>query len=518
MLKLEKLQFIKNVSSNGVALAVNVLVGIFLSPYILHRLGDSAFGIWVLIFSVTGYYGLFDLGIRSSVVRYVSKAKATKDPDYASRVVSTSLLTYSCVGIVTFLVTLALSEHIDRLFHIEPQFHTTARWLLFMVGSAVSLGFPLGISGGMLEGLQRFDITSFTSIASALLRAVLIVIALRYGKGLLVVAFITVVLPLVSSAVVAVAAFHLLPIRLGWSRVDRKSFREIAGYSAPMLIMIVSARLRFKSDSVIIGAILSPAYITYFNIGSRIVDYASEVVESVAQTFVPMASHAYSLGDTDRLRKIFVAGNRFCAFIIFPICILLVVLGKSVIEAWVGLRYVEASYPVLLILLLSTTLMLAQAASGRVLMGMSKHRTWAIVTLIEGLVNIGLSVALVRPFGIIGDAIGTAVPLAVTTICFLPWHLCRQLQIRITTYLREAYFLPLIVCIPLVIVLFLMKWWFVPHNYIQLAAHLAVAGVVYGLSLSWAFASNRAMRVGTLHSPEGLEPAIASIESFSQEI
>jgi len=189
-----------------------------------------------------------------------------------------------------------------------------------------------------------------------------------------------------------------------------------------------------------------------------------------------------------------------------------------VIEAWVGLRYVEASYPVLLILLLSTTLMLAQAASGRVLMGMSKHRTWAIVTLIEGLVNIGLSVALVRPFGIIGDAIGTAVPLAVTTICFLPWHLCRQLQIRITTYLREAYFLPLIVCIPLVIVLFLMKWWFVPHNYIQLAAHLAVAGVVYGLSLSWAFASNRAMRVGTLHSPEGLEPAIASIESFSQEI
>src|SRR5438552_179975 len=156
MLKLEKLQFIKNVSSNGVALAVNVLVGIFLSPYILHRLGDSAFGIWVLIFSVTGYYGLFDLGIRSSVVRYVSKAKATKDPDYASRVVSTSLLTYSCVGIVTFLVTLALSEHIDRLFHIEPQFHTSARWLLFIVGSAVSLGFPLGISGGMLEGLQRF--------------------------------------------------------------------------------------------------------------------------------------------------------------------------------------------------------------------------------------------------------------------------------------------------------------------------------------------------------------------------
>src|SRR5437016_9106321 len=122
MRRFEKIQFINNVGSSWFALGINVAVGIFLSPFILHRLGDSAFGIWVLIFSVTGYYGLFDLGIRSSVVRYVSKAKATNDPDYASRVVSTSLLAYSCVGIVTFLVTLALSEHVDRLFHIDPKF------------------------------------------------------------------------------------------------------------------------------------------------------------------------------------------------------------------------------------------------------------------------------------------------------------------------------------------------------------------------------------------------------------
>src|SRR5262249_37647709 len=155
--------------------------------------------------------------------------------------------------------------------------------------------------------------------------------------------------------------------------------------------------------------------------------------------FMPMSSHSDARGEMDRLRKIFVGGNRFCAFTIFPICAILVVLGKSIIEAWVGIRYVEISYPVLLVLLLSTTLMLAQAASPRVLFGMGKHKSWAIVALSEGLVNIGLSIALVRPYGIMGDAIGTAAPLAATTILFLPWHLCRRLQIRISTYLREAY-------------------------------------------------------------------------------
>ena len=69
MLKFEKRQILRNVGSSWSALAVSVVVGIFLSPFILHRLGDTSFGIWVLIFSVTGYYGLFDLGIRSSIIR-----------------------------------------------------------------------------------------------------------------------------------------------------------------------------------------------------------------------------------------------------------------------------------------------------------------------------------------------------------------------------------------------------------------------------------------------------------------
>jgi peptidoglycan biosynthesis protein MviN/MurJ (putative lipid II flippase) len=185
-------------------------------------------------------------------------------------------------------------------------------------------------------------------------------------------------------------------------------------------------------------------------------------------------------------------------------------------------KYVETSYPVLLILLLSTTTMLAQAASPRVLFGMSKHRTWAIVALTEGVVNVILSMILVRPYGIVGDAIGTAAPLAVTTLCFLPWHLCRQLQIQMRTYLREAYLLPLIVCTPVVMVLLAMKQWFVPHNYLQLATQLAVAGAVYGLALLWAFVSKRAMKIGSLAGFEAALEASAAeeiaVDPFSQGV
>src|SRR6202789_2668959 len=120
MLKLEKKQILKNVGSSWSALAVNVVVGIFLSPFIVHRLGDAAYGIWVLIFSVTGYYGLFDLGIRSSIIRYVSKYTATDEKEELTRFVNTSLFSYSAIGVLSMTLTVVLSSYVAKLFRIPP--------------------------------------------------------------------------------------------------------------------------------------------------------------------------------------------------------------------------------------------------------------------------------------------------------------------------------------------------------------------------------------------------------------
>src|SRR5580704_19059368 len=151
---MRKLEIFKNVGSSWFSLGVNIVVGIFLSPFILHRLGDTAFGIWVLIFSVTGYYGLFDLGIRSSVIRYVSKYTATDDREKLAQFVNTALLTYTGIGVVCMAVTALLSSSVEHFFRIPPGMHSQTRLLLLMVGASVSLGFPLGVFGGMLEGLQ----------------------------------------------------------------------------------------------------------------------------------------------------------------------------------------------------------------------------------------------------------------------------------------------------------------------------------------------------------------------------
>jgi O-antigen/teichoic acid export membrane protein len=516
-MKFDKIQILRNVGSSWFALGVNVLVGIFLSPYILHHLGDNAFGLWVLIFSITGYYGLFDLGIRSSIVRYVAKYFAADELDELNRLVNTAMFSYTGIGILAMIVTLIATYYVDSIFRVPREFLTTARWLLLMVGTSVSLGFPLGVFSGILEGLQRFYLLNITSVSTTFLRALLIVVALRRGGGLLTVALITVGLPLLGALVNAAAVFRHLPVRFGPQHVSRASLRKIASYSGTTFLIIVAGRLRFKTDALVIGTFVSAAAVTYFTIGSRLVEYATETVGALAQIFIPMSSQSQAKGDVDGLRKIFVLGNRACSFIIFPLAAVLTILGKSIIEAWVGSKYVATSYPVLLVLLYPTTLMLAQSASGRTLWGMAKHRTWAWVVLAECAANLILSVILVRPYGILGDAIGTAIPLTCSMIFFLPRHLCNLLGIKLRTYLYRAFALPLVLTIPVVAVLLLMQRWYIPHRLGPLLIQVVIAGLVYSVGLGWAFWAHRAWDVGRLVANEEDEASLALVDAYREE-
>jgi O-antigen/teichoic acid export membrane protein len=480
----DKARALINVASSWGGLGVNISVGFFLSPFILHHLGDEAFGLWLLIFSLTGYYGIFDFGIRSSLVRYVSKFQATGDKDQLARLINTSLFTYTCLGLILVVPTIVGGHYVDRFFHIPPSFLKDARILFLMVGYSLALGFPLGISGGILEGMQRFYLMNWTNIAATLVRAVLIIYVLHRGFGLLTVALITVSLPLITSVIQSVIAHRLLAIPYGWKYVNRDSLRQVANYGSVTFMIIVAARLRFKTDAVIIGTFLSAAAITHFSIGARLVDYAGETVSSLAQIFTPMSSHFHATGDFVRLRKIFISGNRACALVMFPMTVTLIIMGKSVIEAWVGPRYVS-SYVILLIVLIPSTIYQAQSTSNRILFGMSLHKSLAYIVLMEGVANVILSIVLIRPLGIVGDAIGTAIPLLCTALFFLPRHLCRHLGIPIRKFLVESYFYPVILCIPMIFVLLFMQRSFYAHSYPQLLLNLLAGLAAYGVGVLW---------------------------------
>jgi O-antigen/teichoic acid export membrane protein len=474
-----KIRAFKNVGSNWLGAAANLLVGLFLSPLILHRLGDEAYGLWVLIFSLTGYYGLFDLGISASIVKYVAEFEATGERHQLTQIVNVCMFVYSCIAFVLLVLVGIGALYVNSIFRVSAGFHHTAQLLLLIVGSEVALSLPMSVFTGILSGLQKFYFVNLTQTIATLLRALLVVLALNHGMGLLTVAFITVLLPLLSCVVYACEVRRTIGIQLGIRFLDWAVFRQIYRYSVYSFLSIVAFRLRFQTDAVIIGAMLSASAITYFSIGSKLITYSFLLVYGVGQIFTPMSSQFNASGNKDQLKKLFVLGNRACALILFPIGTILIVLGKPIIDVWVGSRY-EASYTILLILLIPSILADIQGSSRQILYGMGRHRVLALVNIGEGVVNVILSIIFIHHWGIVGDAFGTAIPLALTSVFFLPTHLCRLLKVPLRDFISEAYLLPLVLCMPLVVTLLFMQRLSHAHSLLQLAAQVAIGCLVYG--------------------------------------
>ena len=469
----------RNVGSSWLKLAIQLAVGFVLSPFILHKLGDTAFGIWVLIFSLTGYYGLFDFGIRASIGRYIARFAAMGDEEQLARFVNTTLAACSVLGLLVLLVSGIGSHYLGLLFKIPADFLGTARILFLLISMDVALGFPLSVFGCVLEGYHSFWSLNLTHICATLLRGILVFFVLNLGGGLESIALVGVGLNLLRHLSCVHLVFRITPLRLGFQYLDKSHLGQLITYSAVSFTIIVAESLRFQSDAVVIGAFVSSAAITYFAVASKLVEYPASIVTSLAQIFTPMASQYDASGDREGLRRVFVAGNRACACVTFPLSAILIMLGKLIIEVWVGGKYLSC-YAILVVLVVPKTLLLAQSGSTRILLGLGRQRLLALVTLLDGAANLILSIVFLRYWGILGVALGTAIPLTCTSVVFLPQHLCGILKVPLGRFLREAYLLPLGLTVPMVGALLLSRLWFHPSNYRGLVSQVALAAIVYG--------------------------------------
>src|SRR5260370_23108846 len=84
-------RFAFNVVMNWIAMAVGMVVPFFLTPFVVKSLGPTAYGVWILAVSTVSYLNLLDLGMRSAIIRFVSKAESQSKVDDAKNAIQTAL-------------------------------------------------------------------------------------------------------------------------------------------------------------------------------------------------------------------------------------------------------------------------------------------------------------------------------------------------------------------------------------------------------------------------------------------
>jgi O-antigen/teichoic acid export membrane protein len=98
------------------------------------------------------------------------------------------------------------------------------------------------------------------------------------------------------------------------------------------------------------------------------------------------------------------------------------------IQSWVGPRFTE-SIVVAQILICVVAIRVGNATATTVLKGAGEHRLLAFANAGAALANVALSLLWIRRFGLIGQAYGTLIPVAVTSIAVLWPAACRRVGI-----------------------------------------------------------------------------------------
>jgi O-antigen/teichoic acid export membrane protein len=428
----------RGAASNYAGQFVVLATALLLTPFVLHRVGPTAYGLWVLATALGGYGGLLDVGISSAVQKYVAEHRARDLPHEVSALVATAFALYAVLGLAALALLGVLASFVPDMFGVASGQRGVATWLTVIVGLQLLVSLPAATPAAVLRGSHRFDLTNFLVIVSTLLTAALTVVVLLLGGGIVAVAAVG----------VAVLAFMQIPavwlmrraapeLRFELSAVTRRTIRMVLSFSASVFAVRVAGVLTQRTDAIVIGAALPVRMVTPYSLGQRLAEVIMLLTNQFVQVLLPLASELDALQDRRRLRTVYLSATRIALALAIALAATVGILGSSILSVWIGETYSRYGY-VVSILAAAAAVDTLNWPGASLLTGMARHRPLARIALATGVVNVGLSIVLVQPYGLTGVAVGTLLPSVVASILFVLPYTLRTIGIGASEFVLDV--------------------------------------------------------------------------------
>ena len=428
----------RNVSTRYLAIITDAAIGLMLLPFNVRHLGTSAYGLWMLTASMTTYFSVLDLGFGGSIVKFIAHYRAKRDLRGLNEIASTLFGIFSVVGLVAYAIFLLLAWNVSHVVNITPDQVPTARALMLIIGVYVSLGFPFSIFGGVINGFQRYDVNNIVGIGSSAVVALVNVVMLWNGATLVQLVFATTTLRVVTYLVYRLNAYQVFPalsIRPSlflWTRV-----RELTSFSVYVSVIDWSNKLNYSIDAIVIGAFLSSSAVALWTVPQRLAEMLQRLTNQLNGVLFPVIVDSDAGAKPERLRLIFLEATRLSLASVMPLAAALVILARPLILSWVGPRF-ESSIVVTQILIVVVAIRVGNSTATAVLKGAGRHRLLAFANAGAALANIALSLLWIRRYGLVGQAMGTFVPVAFTSIVVLWPAACRRVGVSVAHATTQA--------------------------------------------------------------------------------
>lgn len=440
---------LRNIASNWFGFAVNAAVTLVLTPFVLHELGVARYGVWILTSSIIGYYGLLDLGFRAGVTQYLTRYLATGDYERASECISTAVAVLSALGAVLVALSVGAAYIAPRLFDFPPSMDYEAFWCILIVGCTSALQFAFMPFTSVFVATQRFDLANLIGVATRLLTAGGIVIALKMGYGLIGVSLATCGVSLIDYVIRWRVASRLVSgLEVSRRSVKLDHLRDISSFGVWNFLISVNSYVYQYVPNILIALFMPIAAVGHYALATGLSRQINSVLSPVGQVIYPAAATLYVQGDLGRLERLYHDGSRLMMLVMIPAVLIATFWAEDFYRLWIGEQYLSEApfYSVAFlfqILLISTATTYFSSIAGQILMGAGHVRMVATALICGSILNLVISLILIGPYGLAGVAVATVVASVVIDLIAMPLLLQRVLGLSAMSFLRWACVRPL---------------------------------------------------------------------------
>jgi membrane protein EpsK len=468
-------RFATNLGANLANYALSILVGLWMTPYLIRHLGVAAYGLVPLATTVTSYMGLFTTALNAAVGRYLTMALDRNDCAEANRIFNTSFWGTAAVLLILLGPAVWLTSKVRFFFNVPPGYDDQFVWLFICtIGMFffTTLASPFGVATFCRN---RFDLSNAVAIVSTVVRvaAILILFNLCVPKvwhiGVAMLA--TAAVGLVLSVVLWRRLTPMLTVQR--SAFSQQTLKQLTGMGGWIVINQIGSLLYMSVDLVVVNKMIGAEACGRYGAVMMWSLMLRNLAGVVSAVFGPTIVSLYGRKDTTGL----VAYSRSAVKLVGVMVALPIGLvcgfAQPLLRIWLGPAF-EPLAPLLMLMCLPLCVNLAVLPLFNIQVATNHVRLPGILTCVMGLGSLGLALLLAGPigWGMYGVAVAGAVMLTAKNLVFTPLYAARILGLGYGTFYREI--LPVVAT---TIGLAGAGWWLAQDQRLTTWLDLGVAGM-----------------------------------------
>ena len=394
-------------------IALTNVVGIILMPFIENRLGIDEYGLWILIGSFIGYIAVLDLGLGSTIVRFVSKFKAEGDKKGEENFLANTYIIYSFISAVILIIGVICFFNIEHIFpNLRDDQMGTAKIMFAILIFNIATTLPGSTFSAICSAYEHFVYPKSVRIVRYIIRSITIVAVLLLGGKAISVVLIDTLMGISFITANARYCFTKLNIKVKLHKLDGSLLKEIFSYSIWIFVGVLAYKFQWSSGQVILGrtvATSTTAVVAIFGVGVILGTYYGAFSSAITGLFLPRAMQmtvrkASSSENTDMMIKV----GRISLIMLLWILCGFILYGKQFVVLWMKPEYIN-SYYIALIIMVAYTIPLVQNFADSILKAQNKVKFKAILFFSFTVVGMSLGYWLSFKYDMFGMIAGLVV-------------------------------------------------------------------------------------------------------------